>query len=222
MWKQVQAAEVSHRRPAVSSKCFQLNYTCSDRLLAMALPPCPFHHFPSYRDVSQALSYFASTIVVTHARGCSLARNFIHMRGHSHSKHTAHERTVSLETLCTLWDTVAQNMTHTKGQSYLKHCRLVLCTRGLWAIALMMEAIHTYETSVYSSNSTRRYIPKDFHLYARRRENLKYRIISRCLPTKTSVGIAGIRTGHLPNAIQNVIAIIAFGMQLWGMLLSME
>jgi hypothetical protein len=28
--KQVQAAEVSQRRTAVSSKCFQLYYTCSD------------------------------------------------------------------------------------------------------------------------------------------------------------------------------------------------
>jgi hypothetical protein len=44
--KQVQAAEVSQRRTAVSSKCFQSYYTCSDRLLAIALPPCPFHLFP--------------------------------------------------------------------------------------------------------------------------------------------------------------------------------
>jgi hypothetical protein len=44
--KQVQAVEVSQRRTAVSSKCFQLYYTCSDRLLTIALPPCPFHRFP--------------------------------------------------------------------------------------------------------------------------------------------------------------------------------
>jgi hypothetical protein len=44
--KQVQAAEVSQRRTAVSSKCFQFYYTCSDRLLAIALPPCSFHIFP--------------------------------------------------------------------------------------------------------------------------------------------------------------------------------
>jgi hypothetical protein len=62
--KQVQAAEVSQRRTAVGSKCFQLYYTCSDRLLTIALPPCPFHlFFPTYCDVSQALSYFASTIL---------------------------------------------------------------------------------------------------------------------------------------------------------------
>jgi hypothetical protein len=30
----------------VSSKCFQLYYTCSDRLFAVVLPPCPFHLFP--------------------------------------------------------------------------------------------------------------------------------------------------------------------------------
>jgi hypothetical protein len=41
-----QAAEVSQRRTAVSSKCFQLCYTCSDRLLVIALPPYPFHLFP--------------------------------------------------------------------------------------------------------------------------------------------------------------------------------
>jgi hypothetical protein len=29
----------------VSSKCLQLHYTCSDRLLAIALPPCSFHLF---------------------------------------------------------------------------------------------------------------------------------------------------------------------------------
>jgi hypothetical protein len=42
----VQAAEVSQRRTAVSSKCFQLYYTCSDRLLAIALPPYSFHFSP--------------------------------------------------------------------------------------------------------------------------------------------------------------------------------
>jgi hypothetical protein len=39
--KQVQAAEVAKRRTAVSSKCFQLYYTCSERLLRIVLPPCP-------------------------------------------------------------------------------------------------------------------------------------------------------------------------------------
>jgi hypothetical protein len=47
MWNSwVQAAEVSQRRTAVSSKCFQLHYTCSDRLLTITLPSCPFHLFP--------------------------------------------------------------------------------------------------------------------------------------------------------------------------------
>jgi hypothetical protein len=41
--KQVQAAEVSQRRTAVSSKCFQLYYTCSDRLLTFALHSYSFH-----------------------------------------------------------------------------------------------------------------------------------------------------------------------------------
>jgi hypothetical protein len=44
--KQVQTAEVSQRRTAVSSKCFQLYYTCSDTLLTVALPSYSFHLFP--------------------------------------------------------------------------------------------------------------------------------------------------------------------------------
>jgi hypothetical protein len=43
--KQVQAAEKSQRRTAVSSKCFHLHYTRSDRLLTIALPSCSFHLF---------------------------------------------------------------------------------------------------------------------------------------------------------------------------------
>jgi hypothetical protein len=47
MWNSyVQATEVEQRRIAVSSKCFQLYCTCSDRLLAVVLPPCSFHLFP--------------------------------------------------------------------------------------------------------------------------------------------------------------------------------
>jgi hypothetical protein len=54
--KQVQAAEVSQRRTAVSSKCFQLNYTCSDRLLAITLPSCSFHLFSSLTVMFPKLS----------------------------------------------------------------------------------------------------------------------------------------------------------------------
>jgi hypothetical protein len=57
----VQAAKVSQRRTAVSSKCFQLHYTCSD-----SSPSCSPVVFPSffrsYSDVSEARSYFAYTI----------------------------------------------------------------------------------------------------------------------------------------------------------------
>jgi hypothetical protein len=42
--KQVQAA-VESQRTAVSSKCFKIYYTCSDRLLTIALPPCSLHLF---------------------------------------------------------------------------------------------------------------------------------------------------------------------------------
>jgi hypothetical protein len=43
--KQVQASEESQRRTAVSSKCLQLYYACSDRLLTIALPSYSFHLF---------------------------------------------------------------------------------------------------------------------------------------------------------------------------------
>jgi hypothetical protein len=40
-------------------------------------------------------------------------------------------------------------------------------------IALMMEAVHASETSVNFNVTTRRYIPEDFILHIRRREELK-------------------------------------------------
>jgi hypothetical protein len=39
-----------------------------------------------------------------------------------------------------------------------------------------MEAIRTSETSVYSNETTRRYIPEDSKRHTRRRENLKSNI----------------------------------------------
>jgi hypothetical protein len=42
-----------------------------------------------------------------------------------------------------------------------------------WAIALMMEAASTSETSVNLCQTTRRYNPEDSHIHTRRRENLK-------------------------------------------------
>jgi hypothetical protein len=46
----------------LSSKCFQLYYTCSDRLLTIALPSCPFHLISPLTVTFPKLSYFASTI----------------------------------------------------------------------------------------------------------------------------------------------------------------
>jgi hypothetical protein len=45
--------------------------------------------------------------------------------------------------------------------------------RVVWAIALMMEAASTSETSVNFYQTTRRYNPEYSHLHTRRRENLK-------------------------------------------------
>jgi hypothetical protein len=44
--KQVQTAEVSQWTTSVSSECFQLYYTCSDRLLTIALPLALSIFFP--------------------------------------------------------------------------------------------------------------------------------------------------------------------------------
>jgi hypothetical protein len=40
-------------------------------------------------------------------------------------------------------------------------------------IALMMEAVRTFETSPYINETTRRCIPEGYHLHTRRHENLK-------------------------------------------------
>jgi hypothetical protein len=47
-----------------------------------------------------------------------------------------------------------------------------VCTASI-IIALMIEVVHTTETSVSFNVATQRYIPKDFKLHTRRRENLK-------------------------------------------------
>jgi hypothetical protein len=44
-------------------------------------------------------------------------------------------------------------------------------------IALMIEAVRTFETSVYSNETTRRYIPEDSKLHTRSRENLKSHLV---------------------------------------------
>jgi hypothetical protein len=52
-----------------------------------------------------------------------------------------------------------------------------------WAIALMMEAARSSETSLSFYQTTRRYNPEDSHLHTHRRENLKsYKVrIIQCL-----------------------------------------
>jgi hypothetical protein len=41
-------------------------------------------------------------------------------------------------------------------------------------MTLSMEAVGASETSVYLNDTTRRYIPENFHLHTRCRENLEY------------------------------------------------
>jgi hypothetical protein len=70
--KQVQAAEVSQRRTAVSSKCFQLYYTCSDRLLAMTLHPYSFHLFSLLTVTFPKLSVILRPLWIPEFRGTIL------------------------------------------------------------------------------------------------------------------------------------------------------
>jgi hypothetical protein len=49
-------------------------------------------------------------------------------------------------------------------------------TATIIIITLMKDAVHTSETSVYFSETTRRYIPEGYDLHTRRRENLKYHL----------------------------------------------
>jgi hypothetical protein len=72
MWNSyVQAAEVSQRRTTVSSKCFQLYYTCSERDFSIVLPPCPFH-FPPLIVTFLKLAVILRP-VYPHGRGWQLA-----------------------------------------------------------------------------------------------------------------------------------------------------
>jgi hypothetical protein len=54
--------------------------------------------------------------------------------------------------------------------------RCVLPASERWLITLMMEAVRNSEPSVYSKETTQRYIPEGSNIYTRLRENLKSRI----------------------------------------------
>jgi len=50
-----------------------------------------------------------------------------------------------------------------------------------------MEAVRVSETSVNFKATTRRYIPEDFKLHTRRRENLKSHKYQACLGDRSSI-----------------------------------
>jgi hypothetical protein len=54
-------------------------------------------------------------------------------------------------------------------------------------IALMMDAVRTSKTSVNFNVTTRHYIPEDFNLHTRRRENLKSHISMLIISTFLSL-----------------------------------
>jgi hypothetical protein len=58
----------------------------------------------------------------------------------------------------------------------------------------MMEAVRTSETSVYSNQTTRRYIPEGSNLYIRSRENLKSHIKRMCITFRPYRSLPRIRT----------------------------
>jgi hypothetical protein len=58
--------------------------------------------------------------------------------------------------------------------------------RNVSIITVMMEAVRTSETSVYSK-ATRRYIPEGSHLHTRRRENLKSHLTSLLLKFQRTI-----------------------------------
>jgi hypothetical protein len=72
-------------------------------------------------------------------------------------------------------------------QLYYRVCLNILGTvfllkafRKFNAIALMMEAVKTFETSVNVYQTTRCYNPEDSHLRTHRRENLKSYLLLVC------------------------------------------
>jgi hypothetical protein len=57
-----------------------------------------------------------------------------------------------------------------------------------YIIALMMEAVSTYEISVYIYETTWHYIPEGYHLHPRYCENLKphsLNMLELCIPSQT-------------------------------------
>jgi hypothetical protein len=56
--------------------------------------------------------------------------------------------------------------------SYCIHCKASVIT-------LVMDVVRTSETSFYSNETARRFIPEGSHLHTRRRENLKSVCVTR-------------------------------------------
>jgi hypothetical protein len=56
-------------------------------------------------------------------------------------------------------------------------------------IALMMEAVHTSETSAHSNETAQRCIPEDSKLHTRRHENLKSHIVTMLSQPHFSVSV---------------------------------
>jgi hypothetical protein len=71
----------------------------------------------------------------------------------------------------TFWDIAPSSLVGVDRRFRGVHC---IHHQGSF-ITVVVEAAHTSETSVYSDETRRRYIPEGSHLHTPRRENLKSR-----------------------------------------------
>jgi hypothetical protein len=84
-----------------------------------------------------------------------------------------------------------------------------------------MKAVRTSETSVFSIETTRRYIAEVCHLHTRRRENLKYHIFCACPKQSRCQGFqVFIRYGlYRKNYISQARSITSLYLQTLGKLI---
>jgi hypothetical protein len=80
-----------------------------------------------------------------------------------------------------IWDIAQRNLVEADGRFRSAYCTPSLERRISSAISLMMEAVCTYETSVYFNETKRRYTPEDYTIHTRRCENMKYYMLSKLL-----------------------------------------
>jgi hypothetical protein len=159
-------------------------------------PPLPFPSFlPSYCDVSQALSYFASTISQRRAAVSSECFSVIYFTIHAQTDCWTLRSPLLFPPFLPSYCDVSQALSYfastihenelfvTWKMKNVVHFLVIFVTtsnvsryeyvfRNVAPFSLS-RVVRTSETSVYSSETTRGYIPEVSHLHTQRRENLK-------------------------------------------------